>query len=240
MSSLFLSSRPLQLLCWDCGGAVVTAPIFYNQDPHLLEFFICYNNATCTSCGHNLTVSSPTESEEISARKLADLADIESLLSISIPDPDNPQESSQFIISAPCACPDIPAGRWTWMSIAYDVRRNKCILLKDSWQVILEDITPEGEVYAKLHQHAVPNIPHCLHYTNVGADIYHTSRTHKFVGKYGTQHVSTQIVPHRHYCLVLDTIGRKLQDFKCSKEVVKAVHAALLSEWSDCLHVAVA
>jgi hypothetical protein len=83
-----------RLLHWDHGGAVVTAPIFYNQDIHLLKFFICYDNATCTSHGHNLTVSSPTKSEEISTHKLADLADIESLLSISIPDPDNLQELS--------------------------------------------------------------------------------------------------------------------------------------------------
>ena len=219
-----------RLLRWDRGGAVVTAPIYYNQDPHLLDFFICYDNATHASRGHDLTVGLPTESKELNACKLADLTDTESLLSISIPDQDVLHISSRFIISAPCACPDIPTGRWTWTSIAYDVRRNKCVLLKDSWQVILEDITPEGEVYAKLHQHAVPNIPHCSHFTNVGDDTYHMSWTHKFVSKYGGQHVSVQIVPHRHYRLVLDTIGQKLQDFKCSKEVVKAVHAALLGE----------
>ena len=224
---IFKSSA--RILRWDRGGAVVTAPIYFNEDPHLLDFFIRYDNATQASRGHDLTVSLPTQSEELDARKLADLTDAESLLCISIPNQDCPQESNRFIIPAPFARPDIPAGRWTRTSIAYNVRRNQSVLLKDSWRVMLEDITPEGEVYAKLRLHSVPNIPHCSHFTNVGDNTYHTSRTHEFVDKYG-QHVSKQIVPHRHYRLVLDTIGQKLQDFKCSKEVVKAVHAALLGE----------
>ncbi|KAN0128175.1 hypothetical protein V8E53_014027, partial [Lactarius tabidus] len=134
-----------------------------------------------------------------------------------------------FIISAPCARPDIPASHWTQTSITYNVQRNKHILLKDSWWVILVGITPEGEIYAQLHQHVVPNIPLCLHSTNVGDDTYHMSWMHKFISKYGDQHFLTQIVPHRHYRLVLDTIGHKLQDFKCSKEVAKAVYDALLA-----------
>jgi hypothetical protein len=223
-----------RLLRWDCGGAVVTAPISYNQDPHLFDFLIRYDNATRASCGHDLSVSLHSESERLNARKLADLANADSLLAISIPDPDCPGESSRFIISAPYACPDIPAGRWTRMSIAYDIRRDKHILLKDSWRVILEGITPEGEVYARLHQHSVPNIPHCSHSTDIGDDTYHKSRTHKFVGKYGEPHILTQIVPHRHYRLVLDTIGRKLEDFKHSWDIIKAVHASLIGEWSNC------
>ena len=229
-----------RLLRWDRGGAVVTAPIPYNTDPHLLDFFIRYDKATHASRGHDLTVGLPTENERLNARKLADLTDVESLLSISIPDPDFPQESSRFIIAAPCPRPDIPAGRWTRTSIAYDVRRNKRVLVKDSWRVVLEDITPEGEVYAKLRHHAVPNIPLCSLSADVADNTYHTSRTHEFASKYGGQRLSTQIMPHRHYRLVLDTIGRQLQDFKCSKEVVKAVHAALLGEWSDRSHIAVA
>src|ERR1700677_1990886 len=110
------------------------------------------------------------------------------------------------------------------MSIAFDVQRTKHVLLKASWCVLMDDITPEGEVYARLHQHSVPHIPHCSCAGDVGDDTYHKSRTHEFVGKYGALHPLTRIVPHRHYRLVLDTIGRKLESFKCSKEMVKAVY----------------
>ncbi|KAI9456121.1 hypothetical protein BJY52DRAFT_1104875, partial [Lactarius psammicola] len=36
-------------------------------------------------------------------------------------------------------------------------------------------------------------------------------------------------IPHRHYCLVLNTIGRKLDNFKCSWEMVNAVHTSLIT-----------
>ncbi|KAF8261792.1 hypothetical protein EI94DRAFT_1604962, partial [Lactarius quietus] len=72
----------------------------------------------------------------------------------------------------------------------------KHVLMKDSWQVLLDDITPEGEVYAKLYQHAVPNIPHCLCATDVGDKTYHPFQMHNFVSKYGETCFSMQIVPH--------------------------------------------
>ncbi len=95
---------------------------------------------------------------------------------------------------------------------------------------MLEDITPEGEVYAKLHKHAVSNIPHCSCATDVGDNLYHKTQTHEFVSKYGGTHTSVKIVPHRHYCLVLDTIGRELQKFKSSWEMTNAVYASLIGE----------
>jgi hypothetical protein len=38
---------------------------------------------------------------------------------------------------------------------------------------------------------------------------------------------SAHAVPHRHYRLVLDTIGRPLHAFKDSRELVRAVYHAL-------------
>lgn len=224
-----------RLIRWDRGGALVTAPISYDQESHLFDFLIRYDRATRPVRGHDLTVRLPTEEEERDARTLADLADTESLLTIDIPDPDLPQKTNRYVISAPYACPDIPVGRWTRTSIAYDVQRKKRVFMKDSWRVLRDDITPEGEVYAKLHQHAVPNIPHCSHAADVGDETYHKSRTHEFVGKYGERSFLTQIVPHRHYRLVLDTIGRELQKFKRSWEMLNAVHASLIGELTNCL-----
>ena len=223
-----------RLIRWDRGGAVVTAPISYDQDPHLFDFFVRYDNASRAIRGHDCTVGLPTDVEAQNARKLADLADAKSLLTVTISDPGCSHESSRYVILPPCARPDIPVGRWTRISIAYDVRRNKRVLMKDSWRVVLQGVIPEGEIYAKLHQNKVPNIPRCSCATDVGDDILHQSRTHKFVSKYGDPFIPTQFVPHRHYRLVLDTIGRKLQDFKRSWEMVNAVHASLIGEWTDC------
>lgn len=48
----------------------------------------------------------------------------------------------------------------------------------------MDDITSEREVYAKLHQRSVPNIPYCSHAGDVSDDTYYKSRTHEFLTKY--------------------------------------------------------
>lgn len=222
-----------RLIRWDRGGAVVTERIKYDTQPHLFDFFIRYDNTNRAIRGHDTTVAFSTLEEDRAARKLEDFAEAKSrLLTVTIPDPHQPRELHRYVICAPCARPDIPAGRWTRVSIAYDVRRKKRVLLKDSWRVLLDDILPEGDVYTMLHQKSVPNVPHCWPFGDVGDDTYHTSRTHEFVGICG-EPLSRRFMPHRHHRLVLHTIGRKLQDFNRSWEMVNAVHAALLGELTD-------
>jgi len=80
-----------------------------------------------------------------------------------------------YIICGPCAQPNIPVGCWTQMSIAYDVQRDKCVILKDSWCISLEDIMPEGDVYKMLHKGNIPNIPCCLILGDIGDDDFHCS-----------------------------------------------------------------
>ncbi len=161
---------------------------------------------------------------------LSELASAKSLLAVTVANPTHPQQSSRYIICGPCTRPNIPAGRWTRTSVAYDVQRKKRILLKDSWRVLLDSITPEGEIYAKLHQNSVPNIPFCSRAGDVGDDTHHKSWTHKFVSACGGH---MQLTPHWHYRLVLDTIGWKLERFSCSWEVVNAIHASLVGELAN-------
>src|SRR6266702_5040566 len=161
---------------------------------------------------------------------LSDLASAKLLLAVTIADPTHPQQSSHYIICGPCTRPDIPAGCWTQTSVTYDVRRKKCILLKDSWWVLLDSVTPEGEIYTKLHQNSVPNIPFCSRTGDVGDNTHHKSQMHKFVGACGGH---MQLTPHQHYCLVLETISWKLERFSHSWEVVNAIHASLVGELAN-------
>jgi hypothetical protein len=230
--SILIIKNFTRLIRWDRGGAVVTAPIYYNDESFLLDFLIRYSNTNPEVRGHDVTVSFPTDDDARDAQTLPDLASAKSLLVITMPDPHQPQETSHYVICGPCARLDIPAGRWTWVSIAYDIQWKKHVLLKDSWRVLLNDITPEGEVYVKLHQHSVPNIPHCSHAGDVGGNTYHTSRTHEFVGKC-KPHIPLPITPHNHYHLILDTIGQKLEDFSCSWEMANTVHASLVSKLAN-------
>ena len=139
---------------------------------------------------------------------------------------------SPFIICAPYAQPHIPVGCWTRMSIAYDVEKDKCVFLKDSWWIDLDDIPPEGETYAKLHNHGVPYIAECSLAEDVGEECFHRTWTHDFNGKCGTFQPSPCFVAHWHYRLVLDSIGQKLENFQCSKELVRAVYHTLSGKFA--------
>jgi hypothetical protein len=222
-----------RLIRWDRAGAIVTAPIQYNIEPYLHDFLTRYHNASREVRGHDVTVCPPDKDVELRARTVKELAKAKVLLSVAIPDPKQPLGLSHYIVCGPRTQPFIPVGRWTRTSIAYHVQGDKRVFLKDSWRVILEDITAEGDVYAMLHDHKVPNIPHCLLGSDIGDD-FHRSHTDKFVRKFMQRRNARQFVPHQHYRLVLDTIGRKLEKFRCSREMVKAVRAVVLGELTKC------
>jgi hypothetical protein len=54
-----------RLIRWDRGGAIVTAPIHYDNEPFLLDFLIRYGNANREARGHDVTVDTPTDDEEM-------------------------------------------------------------------------------------------------------------------------------------------------------------------------------
>ena len=97
------------------------------------------------------------------------LDDAKQLLSITI-------DSKHFIVPSPSPWPDIPVGRWTRVSIAYNLQRKKRVLIKDSWRLLLHGLHPEGEIYRRLHNHSVPNIPQYFLACDVGSEEYHKSR----------------------------------------------------------------
>jgi len=156
------------------------------------------------------------------------------LVKLSVSDPSQPDETNHYITGVPFSRSDIPAGRWTRTSIAYDVERQQCVLLTDSWWVIFLDITLEGEIYKCLNHNSVPNIPLYFRAGDVGNSNFHTSSTHKFNDEYGLPCLSVYLTPHRHYRLVLDTVGRWLETFKCSQELINAVYDALVGKFPVC------
>ena len=214
-----------RLIRWDHAGAIVTEPISYDKDSYLHDFLTCYNDATPKTRGHDSTVADALP-EDVKCAQLVvpELAKEESLLSITIPDGLTPRH---YIVPRPRARPDIPTGRWTRTSIAYDVQRKQRVLVKDSWRIVIDGIKPEGVVYDMLHKNQVPNVPLCSLASDIDVrDRLHSSLTDEFVGKY-TEYNPPHFTTHRHYRLVLDTISQKLQEFQTSKQMVKAVRAAV-------------
>jgi serine/threonine protein kinase len=91
----------------------------------------------------------------------------------------------------------------------------------------------EGDSYAILHKERVPNIAECLDSGDIGDGTYHSTQTHLFVDAdwVTSPKPVVEFMPHRHYRIVLDTIGIPLEQFKCSRDMVRAIRASLIGEF---------
>jgi hypothetical protein len=190
---------------------------------------VYYNMAQPDARGRDSTVR-PAEPHDIELAKatVPELAKANSFLAVTASD-------GRFIIRGPNARPDVPVGRWTRTSFAYDVNNNRRVILKDSWRIQSDDIEPEGKIYEMLHANYVPNIPHFSCAGDVGDDTHHQTRTDEvFAKKCIPRHSCWRpITRHRHYRIVLLTVGRKLEEFKGTKEFVEAMLAALKGEMTN-------
>jgi hypothetical protein len=168
----------------------------------------------------------PPNPHKIGLAKAAvpELAKANSFLAVTASD-------GRFIIRSPDARPDVPVGRWTRTSFAYDVNNKRRVILKDSWRIQVDDIEPEGKIYEMLHANHILNIPHFSCAGDVGDDIHHQIRTGEVFEKGCiSRHSCWEPITRRRYRIVLLTVGRKLKEFKGTKELVEAMLAALKGE----------
>jgi len=92
----------LRLICWDHGGAVVTAPISHTKDPHLLDFLIRFNNTGTQAHGQDITITTtPSLAEETAAQMVHELCGNIPLVKLSISDPSQPDETNHYITGVP-------------------------------------------------------------------------------------------------------------------------------------------
>ena len=217
-----------RLIRWDRSGAIVTAPIRYRHDPELMDFFTRYDQAERPVRGHDSTVRVATPAEAQKAR-CADstFPTSQKLLVVTVPLQDCISKCSNYVIKPPAVRFYMPPGRATRTSIAYNLRRNRVVFFKDSWRVACDKVLREGEVYATLNNAGVPNIPRCSASGDVGDDTYHSTNTNQFAKASWAMKRTHTFTPHRHHRLILDDIGKNLDTFRCSKEMVCAIRAAL-------------
>jgi serine/threonine protein kinase len=104
--------------------------------------------------------------------------------------------------------------------------------MKDSWRPLLEGIPKEGNVYSIFQTNKVSNVPYCSSSGDIGDETYHLMQTNlsSVKANWAPDYVY-DLTPHRHYRLILDDIGQPLDKFKCSHDMVRAVHAALIGKF---------
>lgn len=227
--SILIVKKSARLLRWDRTGTIVTESIQYNESPHLAEFFRRYSQASPAMRGLDQSVTEPTPAEAAAARKSLGLDDTAPLVKLEIPKAGC--SSAYFITSTPRATPYTPPGRATRVFHAYDTGRKTQVLLKDTWRVDLPDIQAEGITYGTLLKASVRNIPRCLASGDITTDKYHATLTKNYITAPWACYAGAHFVPHHHYRLTLDVIGRNLIKFESSYEMVTAVRDALVGEF---------
>jgi hypothetical protein len=175
--------------------------------------------------GIDQTVSAPTAEEALVARTALGLGKLVPLVKLGIPI--NADASDYFITTIPRSQIYAPPGRATRGLRAYDISRKTLCFVKDSWRINLPGIQAEGLTYKTLNDHRVRNIPTCVASGDIATDTYHATKTSTYASQTGYRR-SSRLIPHRHYRLALDVIGRSLTNFKSSYEMVSAVRDAIV------------
>jgi hypothetical protein len=121
-----------------------------------------------------------------------------------------------------------PPRRATHAAPAFDISQGIRVFLKDSWRIDLPDIQPEGLVYKTLTSAGVRNVPSCIVARDIHPDKYHATKASQYASSPWACHSDTHFIPHQHYRLTLDTVGRHLMTFTSSYEMVTVVRDALV------------
>ena len=226
--SVLIVKDTARILRWDRSGTLVTEAIKYNTSHHLAEFFRRYSEASPEMHGIDQSVMDPTLAEAVMARQALNLDNTVPLVKLTIPDTDG--SPLYYIAASPRVTPYTPPGRATCGFPAYNVSRCMPVFMKDSWRVDVPDIWMEGLVYNKLKAAGVRHVPDCLSSGDIFTTRYHATKTCKYVNAPWACYSTAHFVPHRHYRLTLDVIGRSLTTFRSSYELVSVLHDAIIGK----------
>lgn len=208
----------MRLLRWDRSGAIVTRKLYFCKPDDILVFFARLNSATPAERGVDPTVTVADLSHADRKEVMAALACKKDALLYEI----SVTETSRYIVSAHEKHYGSlsPTGRATRGFKAYCLVRKTCFFLKDCWRVLWDSLQAEHETYAILHEANVQNIPMCIE----GADISdHKTITRRIAEKCGLE---LKLRNFQHYRLVLEYIGRTIEDFSDVREMVRAIRDA--------------
>lgn len=227
--SVLIVHDQARIIRWDREGAIVTRPIFYNVEPHLVNFFSRYAQATPQTRGVDTSVT-PADL----AWEYLKLPDPTRMFKVEVPAAEEGSESLTLIIPAPVARGFPPVGRGTRTCPALNFKNKKVVMFKDSWRIALPDISPEGDTYKLLKTHNVRNVATCI----ACHDVPHLPQQHTKTFKFAAAPWACSnkvLTPHAHYRLVLNLVGEALTDFSHSREFVQSVRDALIGKYFQIL-----
>ena len=245
-----------RLLRWDRSGVIYTEAFQWKTQPDTLcEFFWRLNFLSPVDRGYDTTVTPVMDDDEEAKAALSKLRTYEgwedgeklkitNLYRFLVRD-DYATDGELRSYITPGAVWDTNAlfGRCTFGYIAYDVATSKLVYLKDFWRTDLPRIQKEGDVYRRLHDAEVPNIPALGPAGDVPLSPVHTSTS-----AFSMQRTKTQdylkgsggrgewcpgrpcVEPYVHYRLVLETLGQPLNTFKSTRQLCEVIRDAIVGK----------
>jgi hypothetical protein len=230
-----------RLIRWDHSGAVVTSAFDYGMNPDLLaQFFWRYSHMDSASRGYDLSVVDANEADAQRACTKLGVPISTRIFNVHVPndalefngDPNlvngykerRGSPIPNYFAAAPTYRGRCLGGRFTRTFPIYDKTTNRILLLKDTWRVNRDDFEKEGQVYAALKAASVPYVAELI---QAGDVLAHKTDTQNLVSKFACKLDDELMLPHRHYRLVLNTIGTLLWQFYSSFELVQAVWDAV-------------
>ena len=230
-----------RLIRWDHSGAVVTSAFDYGKNPDLLaQFFWRYSHMDSASRGYDLSVVDANEADAQRACTKLGVPISTRIFNVHVPNDAlefngdhnlvngykerRGSPIPNYFAAAPTYRGRCLGGRFTRTFPIYDKTANRILLLKDTWWVDRDDFEKEGQVYAALKAASVPYVAELI---QAGDVLAHKTETQNLVSKFACKLDDELMLPHRHYRLVLNTIGTLLWQFYSSFELVQAVWDAV-------------
>lgn len=125
-----------------------------------------------------------------------------------------------FLVGKPCATSDSPTGRGTNGYVAYDLATGRLVFLKGAWRA--KTANSEIKVYEDLWKAGV----RCIATPICGGDVVGSDGK---VQQTVTQKYLTDIPVRIHCRLVVEEIGRPLEDYEGGEDLVGALLCALIA-----------
>ncbi|KAI0066745.1 hypothetical protein BV25DRAFT_1849414 [Artomyces pyxidatus] len=232
-SVCLIGTNMARLIRWDRTGAVVSERFHWRgRSTTLVEFLWRFEHLSPEERGHDTNVTEASDDEVGLALPVLEASNHWPdgvplpLHKILIHD-DETGRDHEFITPSAVSASTALTGRASAGYIAYDLATGACVYLKDTWRIDMDGMEKEGSIYRRLHLHNVPHIAHLVCAGDVGAQ---KTRTQDYVD--APWACWTQgIIPHRHYRLALDTIGRALETFNSTHQLCKAMCDVLEAHW---------